>query len=307
MNEIMSNTNEENVIWEEKNLIEPTKKSENKIESEETDSTPITKSESVKKECNDIGKISGIYKIVNKIDGKYYVGSSTNICNGKTSRWNMHISYLKSKIHHNDYLQNAWNKYGESNFDFIVVEKCNIENLIEIEQKYLSIAEKEQKKCYNLSFIASHPGKFTNYVRQKISDAIRGDKNPNFGKPMSESTKLKISLSKMGQGLGRKLSMKTIQKIKLSKLGKSRPQFSDEWKNNIAKKSKLKWNDPKYRETIINSASKTYKLYSPTGEIITIKNLAKFCRENNINYGNMSRMIRGKLKSCKKYKFHSKL
>jgi group I intron endonuclease len=234
----MSNTKAKNVIWEEKNLTEPMMKSVGNPELEETVSMPNTENESVKKECKNTGKISGIYKIINKVNNKYYVGSSANICESRKSRWNMHIAYLKSGIHHNDYLQNAWNKYGYDQFNFIIVEECPIENLVEIEQKYLNIAEKEKEKCYNLSFLASHPGKFTDYVRQKISNSIKGDKNPNFGKPMSKETKLKLSLSRIGKG--HKHSMESIQKIRLSKIGKKRPPFSEEWKNNIGNATKLR-------------------------------------------------------------------
>jgi hypothetical protein len=49
-------------------------------------------------------KISGIYKIINKINNKYYVGSSKHI---------------------NPHLQNAWNKYGQNNFDFVITEECS--------------------------------------------------------------------------------------------------------------------------------------------------------------------------------------
>ena len=50
----------------------------------------------------------GIYKIVNKIDGKYYVGSSKHIY----KRWRKHKSLLRHNKHLNDYLQNAFNLYG---------------------------------------------------------------------------------------------------------------------------------------------------------------------------------------------------
>ena len=59
-------------------------------------------------------KSSGIYKITNKTNGNYYIGSASIICN----RWWIHISKLRKNCHSNKYLQNAFNKYGESNFEF---------------------------------------------------------------------------------------------------------------------------------------------------------------------------------------------
>jgi len=61
-------------------------------------------------------KKSGIYKIINKVNGKYYIGSSNDI----KGRWSEHKNDLKANRHDNDYLQKSWNKYGEENFEFEV-------------------------------------------------------------------------------------------------------------------------------------------------------------------------------------------
>ena len=59
---------------------------------------------------------SGIYTIICKTTGKYYIGSAVWI----RKRWRNHREDLRKGKHHNLYLQRAWNKYGEDNFDFIV-------------------------------------------------------------------------------------------------------------------------------------------------------------------------------------------
>jgi len=61
---------------------------------------------------------SGIYKIVCKNNNKFYIGSSTNI----NKRLNDHVGLLKRNKHSNTYLQDAWNKYGEKNFRYEIVE-----------------------------------------------------------------------------------------------------------------------------------------------------------------------------------------
>lgn len=58
MSDTMSTTKENGVIWAEKNSTEPQMKSENSVALEAIDSTPITKNDFVKNECNDIGKIN---------------------------------------------------------------------------------------------------------------------------------------------------------------------------------------------------------------------------------------------------------
>lgn len=60
----------------------------------------------------------GIYVIKNNVNNKMYIGSSTNI----KQRFTCHKSALRNNNHRNKHLQNAWNKYGEDNFEFIIIE-----------------------------------------------------------------------------------------------------------------------------------------------------------------------------------------
>lgn len=68
---------------------------------------------------------SGIYSIKNSIDNKEYIGLSINL----KKRKSIHFSRLRKNIHPNKHLQFAWNKYGEINFTFIVIEYVPIEEL----------------------------------------------------------------------------------------------------------------------------------------------------------------------------------
>lgn len=61
----------------------------------------------------------GIYQILNKINNKIYIGSSIDII----SRFHQHKTALRHNKHHCLYLQNSWNKYGEENFEFLIIEK----------------------------------------------------------------------------------------------------------------------------------------------------------------------------------------
>ena len=106
---------------------------------------------------------SGVYVITNLINKKIYIGSSIDI----KVRWSNHKSELKRGVHNNKYLQNAWNKYGEENFKFEILEICNIEGLNnqeainkvqDLEQKYLEELQPYGKNGYNLNKYA-HGGK----------------------------------------------------------------------------------------------------------------------------------------------------
>lgn len=131
-----------------------------------------------------MSKIIGIYKIINKINNKYYVGGSINI----KERWISHKCYLNKKKHKNKHLESAWHKYGKHNFEFLIIETLletiTIKELLNVEQKYLDIAKNEQDKCYNKIFIAGG-GKIWNTER-----------HPSYGKKFSESHRQKMGESR---------------------------------------------------------------------------------------------------------------
>ncbi len=77
----------------------------------------------------------GIYRIVNKVTQKCYVGQSQNI----EYRWKVHIGILSRNGYGNSKLQNAWNKYGKDNFIFEILEECEVAKLDEREIYYIQI------------------------------------------------------------------------------------------------------------------------------------------------------------------------
>lgn len=191
-----------------------------------------TNKDSTKSQCRNTGKVSGIYKIVNKIDGKYYVGSSKNIY----KRWKAHIRSLNGNYHTNDYLQSAWKKYGNSAFEFIIIEITNDEETFLFEQKYLDVAKLEQDKCYNLNFEVSAVIMLSEYSKQKQKLAlINHYKNPENRKkislklkgiPLSDETKQKMSLSRTGEKhfrYGKKLTLEHKTKLSKSHIGIKNP------------------------------------------------------------------------------------
>lgn len=161
-------------------------------------------------------KIIGIYKIINRVNNKYYVGSSINIMGGK-GRLARHKTDLKYNRHNNEHLQQAWNFYGCDNFEFVVVEKLDNltkKDLLLVEQKYLDIAKTEPDRCYNMSFDAFG----TKYVR---SEVIEKRKNSQKGRIFSEESKKRMSEARKGWIY----SSETLEKMKIAKRGKNHPLF----------------------------------------------------------------------------------
>lgn len=82
-------------------------------------------------------KICGIYKIENLINGKVYIGQSSDIY----KRWYNHkrTSHTPTLEGYNYPLYKAFRKYGIENFNFEIIEKCSEEELNEKEMYYIEI------------------------------------------------------------------------------------------------------------------------------------------------------------------------
>lgn len=91
---------------------------------------------------------SGIYQILNLVNGKRYIGSAVRF----RTRWAAHRHQLRNGFHHSRHLQSAWNKYGEDSFEFSVIELCEKSDLIAREQFHL-----DQGFQYNQSPTAGSP------------------------------------------------------------------------------------------------------------------------------------------------------
>jgi group I intron endonuclease len=91
----------------------------------------------------------GVYSIFNKINKKVYIGSTTM---SFLKRFQHHISVLKINKHKNKHLQNAWNKYGEDNFQFDILQICEKDQCLIREQYYIDI---HKEYSYNINPVAS--------------------------------------------------------------------------------------------------------------------------------------------------------
>ena len=134
----------------------------------------------------------GIYGIQNKINGKIYIGK-TGMNFG--DRWDSHRALLRAGKHFNQYLQRAWTKYGEENFEFIVIEDCVVEELDDKERYYIELYRGEELS-YNLAdggnggcFLGKHLPEET---KRKIGEKNRINMT---GRCASEETKQKMSQS----------------------------------------------------------------------------------------------------------------
>lgn len=127
-----------------------------------------------------MSKISGIYLIINTVNGKIYVGSAADII----SRWNHHKRFLELGRHHSILLQRAYEKYGADNLHFCIVEECSVDKLFEIEQIWIDNCN----PAYNVYKIAGSPRgrKLSEEHKAKIGEWSRN-------RVVSEETKQRMS------------------------------------------------------------------------------------------------------------------
>ena len=119
-----------------------------------------------------------IYKIINTVNGKFYVGSTTNT----RERFRTHRNRLRKNRHHASHLQAAWNKYGETSFVFHVIE---------------TVPEGESLQAAEDKWLMEHVGKDYCYNKSRYSDTpMRGiakEDHPSFGRPKTDAEREAIS------------------------------------------------------------------------------------------------------------------
>lgn len=154
---------------------------------------------------------SGIYKIVNKINDMYYVGSSKKMTIGLNNRKETHFYLLSTNKHINPFLQHAWNKYGAESFEFVIIESgIPQEKLFEIEQSYLDKIEDRRNTCYNISFIANAP----TMKGKKHSEETRKNMRKNHwnrGKRWSVEHRQKLSATRIERKIKNSEKQKGMQ------------------------------------------------------------------------------------------------
>lgn len=133
-----------------------------------------------------------IYQIRNIINNKVYIGSSISF----NKRRSAHLYYLRKGLHHSKHLQYSWNKYGESNFVFEILNFIeNKKNIMEQEQYYL---DKLKSYDINIGYNISKTANYCPSTKKDYSIILRGKNHPMFGKNHSKETIKKISNSRTG-------------------------------------------------------------------------------------------------------------
>lgn len=221
-------------------------------------------------------KIVGVYRIVNNVTNKMYIGQTVNFRRRVTE----HKCDLKYNRHSNPELQRDYNKYGLNSFKFELLEGCSKTKLLECETYWINYyGGKESEYLYNKCDLSGHNKdyKHNQSIAQKGIHTI------------SETGRLRISQANRGKIISEE------QKQKIRQAAKSNPDYgmrnkkhSQYSKELMSKKKKGKYlgsNNPNYRYTpeFIEILRQEYQI---TCCYVTL------ARKYNINSTTVSRLIR---------------
>jgi len=208
--------------------------------------------------------ISGIYQIRCIPTDKLYIGSSVHL----QRRWEKHRRALQRGNHHNVYLQSAWNKYGEQNFEFLVLELVDRSDLLHVEQKWIDKTGCTDRNIgFNIYTIAGSPG----------------DTNVQIWEGFIDPEDNEVTITNL-YDFCRQHNLDFPSMHRLAK-GKSKLKSYKGWTHK---------NSPRRREYV-----KTYTGFiNPDGVLIgPVTNLAAFCREHGLNNSHMVAVAKGRIYS----------
>lgn len=190
-----------------------------------------------------------IYKIVNKINGKCYIGQTYN---SLEERWRHH----KGNSSKCRYLKKAFNKYGIENFEMKLICICFDEDLNKFEYQYIISCNSLVPNGYNLRQ-GGNNAKLHELTKQKIGETLR--EGYSSGRLINKS-KGKPNMSFRGfkhtEEAKKKISEKLKGRKKEAQIGKI---ISDECKQKISEKAKQKVINEETYKKISDALKKTNK------------------------------------------------
>jgi len=189
--------------------------------------------------------VHGIYCFENIINDKKYIGQTIDL----NSRIKDHCRKLRKNEEDCIILQYAWNKYGEENFKWYIIEICEIELL-------------SNKEIYWIKELHSH-------VTENGYNISWGGDSPMLGQKMSEESRQKISKANKGQKRTEEQRKRISDNI-IHRFGEDSSNWNRRWPEEKRKQASERmkgekhpnWGNERSEETRNNiSLSKTGKKY----------------------------------------------
>ena len=222
-------------------------------------------------------KNTGVYKITNLENGKFYIGSAAV---SFSKRFSNHKCLLHLNKNPCIYLQRAYNKSKDKSFIFTILECCKKENCIIREQYHIDQHIPEYNVC-----------KYANNSRGVIQTKKHKINQFNAMRVFSDNDIIQMfNLYNSG-----------MRCVDIAKFLNCKP-------NNISsiinKPNKYILVKQKYNLKVKNKINKyngNYRIVSPLGEVFIVSNLKLFAMENNLDPTNLSKCSNNIIKKSKGY------
>jgi group I intron endonuclease len=242
----------------------------------------------------------GIYKIINTISGRIYIGQAKSF----KQRWYGHSRSLRSGKHQNKFIQNDFNKCLEQvgNDDFLefhvieVMDNSTKAQRKEQEEHWINQFYDKQISCYNFHKTASGNERSCYSLTPEDTSKKLSQSLKNFMETNPEHKRKSIE-----QLMKNQLNPQVIEKIDQARRDRWKdPEFhkkqvervnEPEYRKKLSSNAKTLWNDPEYRKNN-KGCSKHFHVVSPEGKHYEGVSLKKFCRENNLSYDALQKVVR---------------
>lgn len=212
----------------------------------------------------------GIYGIINKVNGNIYVGKTGN---NFGDRRDCHFAALRGGYGVNEHLQRAWDKYGEDQFEFVVLQECTKEDdLNDLERAYIE-ANRVVGGCYNIAdggeggLLGRH---LSDETKRKIGEKNRANM---IGRTASDQTKKKMSESQKARFSGMTQAERAAYGQRMSQIA-SGYTWSDESKRRFSEMQSTKPNGATYTVDQVHEIRRLHEEdglgYTEIGKLLNI-------------------------------------
>ncbi len=234
--------------------------------------------------------ISGIYCFKNLINNKRYIGQSIDIYNRYDQHiWRLDHKYWEKENHH---LIRAWHKYGKENFEFTILEECNIDDLDNREIYWIAYYN-SRKNGYNKTDGGKRTNTYCSYTEKEITLMHQGE-NCGHNKLTNKDIYIIIECFQNGEDdrtIAKKFDVHicTISKIRKHKNWTHLTEGLDLGNSKV----KIKNND---------KAKKPIDMYSINGKYISsFSGLVDAENKTGINHSHIGEVCRGFQKTAGGY------
>ena len=225
------------------------------------------------------GVVCGIYKVTNKVNGKFYIGQSVNVKRRGGEHRNLSRDETLS-------LKRALKKYGLESFVFSVIEECFDYMLNDREEHYIANLKPAYNRCKGGKGAKGH------YLSDDLKEHLRQKGKQQWIDLSDEDKKIQMLNNLKGPQKGHSVSAATKEKLRAANIGKKQTKETIEKR----KKSIL---ESGFKRTNENCKKRVYCV-NLKKEFESVKDAAEYL---GVHPSNISSHLKGRQNSVRGHIF----